>query len=100
MMYKEQNIPYKNPVALITIIIVGILLFSYTLYRAWHLAFTHDESLSFNLYIHASFNDVIAMKVPTANNHILNTLLMQLCYHLFGDYELSLRAPNLLSHII
>jgi len=36
----------------------------------------------------------------TANNHLLNTALMQLCSTLFGNSELSLRLPNVLAHAV
>jgi uncharacterized membrane protein len=36
----------------------------------------------------------------TANNHLLNTRLMQWCSILFGNSELSLRLPNILAHMI
>ena len=71
---------------------VGLLASS--VYRAATFPFTHDESLSF-----AIFNWEPAVGAA-ANNHLLNTWLMQWCSMLFGNWELSLRLPNVLAHMI
>lgn len=63
-----------------------------SVYRAATFPFTHDESLSFAGF---TWNPRWG---KTANNHLLNTWLMQLCSTLFGNSELSLRLPNLLAH--
>jgi len=83
-------------------VFIGMALFGYTVYRATHLSFTHDECETFKQYIYpgASFSDIIGMKVPTANNHILNTLLMSACYHTLGNAEWMLRLPNLAGHLL
>ncbi len=63
-------------------------------YRAATFPFTHDESLSF-----AIFNWDLGQGA-TANNHLLNTLLMQGCARLFGHSEFALRLPNVLAHVM
>lgn len=67
------------------------LLFFYVIYRAFNLSFTHDESLSFNIL----YGDI--ERAWSANNHLLNTLLMGVFSFLFGNSELSLRMPNLIA---
>ncbi len=68
-----------------------LLLFLYILFRAVHLSFTHDESLSFRILLgEASWRH-------TANDHWLNTFLMRCSRSLFGDGELALRLPNVLA---
>jgi hypothetical protein len=72
----------------------GLIFFIYIIIRAFTLSFTHDESLSYSLIIgDKTFTD-------TANNHILNTYLMQLCGILFGYSEFSLRLPNVSAFIL
>jgi len=55
------------------------------------LSFTHDESLSF-FSSQGEGNQLFS-----SNNHPINTLLMSLFSFVFGDSELSLRMPNVLS---
>ncbi|MBD3334777.1 MAG: hypothetical protein GF355_04620, partial [Candidatus Eisenbacteria bacterium] len=68
-----------------------ILVFGYLCLRAALLSFTHDESLSY--FIIAGRGSVW----HSANNHLLNSLLMWIAKKLFGSGELSLRLPNLLA---
>ena len=70
------------------------LLFIYCILRASHIAFTHDEALSYNL---VKDGDYFAY---TANNHLLNTWLMALSGAVFGESELSLRLPNVLLFLV
>ncbi len=73
------------------LIILFTSLFVYVILRAYLLSFTHDESLSYT---------IVEGKITwgkTANNHLLNTLLMSLSSSLFGMSELGLRLPNVLS---
>lgn len=65
-----------------------------SVYRAATFPFVHDESLSFSIFNWSPGEAV------TANNHLLNTWLMQLCSKLLGNSELSLRLPNLLAHAL
>jgi hypothetical protein len=71
---------------------VGLLVSS--VYRAATFPFTHDESLSFAIF---SWEPAWG---AAANNHLLNTWLMQWCSMLFGHAELSLRLPNILAHVM
>lgn len=82
----------KISVGTLLIILVYIALFIYVVLRAYHLSFTHDESLSFSI-----INDSHSIVTTTANNHILNTFLMWVSSLLFGNSELALRLPNVLS---
>lgn len=86
----QKRTEYFNTDPKVILLPVCIFLFFYVLYRAWHLSFTHDEGLSYEL---AANGDFFAY---TANNHLLNTWLMALCSRLFGNSELSLRLPNVL----
>jgi hypothetical protein len=74
------------------LIACSIALLLSSIYRATTIPFTIDESLSFAIF---SWNPSWGAK---ANNHLLNTTLMQWCSVLFGNSELSLRLPNVLAH--
>lgn len=75
------------------VILIGVILLSYTATRAYKLSFTHDESLSF-LAIHRMSG------FENANTHILNSGLMKVFSLLFGNSELSLRSPALIAHLM
>lgn len=77
---------------LITLILLAI--FVYIILRAINLSFTHDESLSFQIIM--GDKDFAG----TANNHLLNSLLMKISSTVFGTSELALRLPNLLAFIL
>jgi len=69
-------------------------LFALVVYRAIHLSFTHDESLSYEII--KGNTDLKG----TANYHYLNTVLMNISSVLFGDSEISLRLPNVISYLV
>lgn len=71
--------------------------FVYVVLRAIYIPLTHDEALSFSLFVPKNIFDIIGY-VETygmPNNHILNTLLIKATTFLFGDSTLSIRLPNL-----
>ncbi len=70
--------------------------FVYVAIRASLVPLSFDESITFFYYIHqAEFWPGIAHW--DANNHILNSLLGAISYSIFGDSELAIRLPNVLS---
>ena len=69
-------------------------MFVYVLLRAHSLSFTHDESITYTIVAGDPSWE------RTANHHILNTLLMKVCYRLWGGDELPLRLPNVLSFLL
>ena len=74
---------------------VAISLFAYILYRALHLSFVHDESLTYSIL----FGNKVFEE--SANNHLLNTALMRYILTNTGrDDEGLLRLPNVLSFIL
>lgn len=74
------------------LLLASLALLASSVYRAATFPFTHDESLSFAIF---SWQPAWG---KTANNHLLNTLLMKWCSKIFGNSELSLRLPNLAAH--
>jgi len=57
------------------------------------MAITLDEGHTFKIL------EGNALMAATANNHFLNTWLMNVCRFFFGDSELSLRLPNIIGFI-
>lgn len=76
------------------LIILSLVILVYLITRATTLSFTHDESLSYTIITGDN-----SWK-HTANNHLLNTLLMRTTNSLFGNSELALRLPNILAFIV
>jgi len=68
-------------------------------YRAYVIPFTHDEASTWlnyrNLNVWSCYSN--AQCWGTANNHWLNTFLMQRSSALFGDQVWALRLPNVLA---
>lgn len=79
----------------ISIVLPLLFVFIYVCVKASATSFTHDESLSYLLITGKESN-----YADTANHHLLNTWLMKICYHLFGNSEFSLRLPNILAFIL
>jgi hypothetical protein len=77
----------------------GLLFLALAVLKAYYSPFTHDESLSYNLYAGYSVPDIISYvrTYGLTNNHVLNTLLLKLCGAVFGSSTLGLRLPNLLA---
>jgi 4-amino-4-deoxy-L-arabinose transferase-like glycosyltransferase len=71
------------------------------LYRAVHLSFTHDESLSYLTFHDKSLGDLFLNFScwQSANNHILNTILFKASISLFGLSDFAMRLPNLLAFL-
>jgi len=78
-------------ISCIILVLCSAALFGYVSYRAVHLSFVHDESLSFTIVL----GDPTWK--TTANHHPLNTRFMIWCLRTFGNSEASLRLPNVLS---
>ncbi len=79
---------------------IALLLLAYTTYRACVLSLTIDEAFTYVHFVPQSFLDIVLYRVNvTANNHILNTLLIKLFTSFFGNSELIIRLPSLLGHV-
>ena len=89
-----QQINTKNKFVYLPLVIIFIALFLYVFLRANSVSFTHDEGISYKI-VKGDHG-----WARTANNHVLNTFLMSRCSALFGDTELSLRLPNVLSFLV
>lgn len=87
--------------SLLPFLVLSLLLFSYTFYRAYSFSLTCDEGSTFLNHLDRGFFD--CMFNPdcwaAANNHLLNTKGMAVSASLFGPSEWALRLPNLLLHL-
>src|SRR5687768_13699820 len=96
-MKQTTPLAFQNPAVLLCFFL-GFLLLGYTSYRAYVLSFTFDESFSYTAYATRTVPEILGFYLPTANNHLLNSLLMKLSDNLFGNHPFALRLPNLLAH--
>ena len=71
-------------------------LWVYIILRAIYSPFVFDEATTFLLYVHN--NKIIPGDAyVSANNHVLNTVLTWVSYHILGPEEWQLRLPNVLA---
>jgi hypothetical protein len=68
------------------------------LYRAATQSFTIDESFTFLHYVNVSFSQAISEY--SANNHVLQSLLMRVFRRLLGRSELVMRLPTLIGCVL
>lgn len=87
-----------NLALLWAIIAIAICLAGLTIARMCLIPITHDEALSYQ-YVLGSYCDIVQCNPPSANNHILHTLLAKAFVSLFGDNLFALRLDNLLALI-
>lgn len=82
------------------LLLISLILFAYSIARAYLVPFAHDESLTYLNAVDVPISDVLSLRFKDANNHPLNTWGMFVFSRLFGDSELSLRFPNLIAHLL
>ncbi len=82
------------------ILAAGLII--YTSSRAVLLGLTCDEASTYFSHVPNSIWSCFFSEScwSDANNHLLNTFLMQLSIGIFGTSELTLRLPNLLGHLV
>src|ERR1700749_4924389 len=78
-------------VAAISFIVVAL--------RSYLVPFNHDETASFFMFIQSG-NYMPFYSNTDANNHVLNSFLSNMCFHIFGSSPFSLRLPNLLGFVV
>ena len=79
--------------------ISATLLFFVVAFRSYFVPFNHDEAATFFMYIQSGKYMPFYSQVD-ANNHVLNSFLGNICFHLFGSSPFSLRLPNLLGFVV
>jgi hypothetical protein len=80
-------------------LITSVISFIVIALRSWLVPFNHDETATFFMYVQSG-NYMPFYSIADANNHVLNSFLSNVCFHLFGSSPFSLRLPNLLGFII
>lgn len=79
--------------------IVCALVFVLICLRAFFIPFSHDETSTFFFYIQSGQYLPYKSHAYT-NNHVLNSALANICYHIAGSHRFVLRIPNLLAFIV
>ncbi len=67
--------------------------------RAFCIPFSHDEAATFFFYVQSDNYLPYHAHIYT-NNHVLNSALTNLCYHLLGSHRFGLRLPNIFSFLL
>ncbi len=78
---------------------VSAVVFVLIVLRAFFIPFSHDEAATFFFYVQT--NDFLPYQAHIyTNNHVLNSALATLCYHIAGSHRFVMRLPNVLSFIL
>ena len=96
----EYSANAKNNSATGLLIILGILIFSYTVIRAFLLAITWDEAYTYLEFVRNGKFIPDKFDQMSANNHLLNTWLDIFFVKCFGVNEFVLRLPSLFGHLL
>jgi len=91
----------KKSTYCLLVLITGVFFLFYIATRANRLSMTHDESSTTNV-VDGSYMDIMfsPSMFGTANNHVVNSLLLKKSVQVFGWHEWSIRLPNVLSFVI
>jgi len=79
--------------------LLGVM-FILLVYKAIHLPVTNDEVPAAVHYMNFSVWEIMMFPDHEPNNHILNTLLVKLFVFIFGNHQIVIRLPNLLSFLV
>lgn len=88
MLLKEKNL----------YIVFVLSLFSYLAVKSILSPLVYDEAITFMVYVQRG-ESLPGQGFWSANNHVLNSILIWCSYHLFGTGEIALRLPNLLAFL-
>jgi hypothetical protein len=89
-----------DSIATYSLIIIGVLLFTYTCTRACILSITWDEAFSYLEFVRTGIVFPERYGDMSANNHLLYTGLEIYLTNLLGTAEWVLRLPSLAAHIL
>lgn len=91
----------KKSVYHLLVVLTGVFFLLYIGTRANRLSMTHDESSTTNV-VDGSYSDIMfsPSMFGSANNHIVNSMLLKKSVALFGWHEWSIRLPNVLFFVI
>src|SRR5207249_4931808 len=77
----------------------GFIVFVIVCLRAYFIPFSHDETATFFFYVQSDNYLPYSAHVYT-NNHVLNSALANICWHIGGSHRFVLRIPNILAFIV
>jgi hypothetical protein len=89
-----------NRLGFLLMLLIGIVVIGFITTKATVASFTHDESYTYNSFVHDSFMNILSYKNSYTNNHLLNTLMMKYSEAMLGNSELALRLPNLIMLLV
>ncbi|MEO6037311.1 MAG: hypothetical protein ABIQ93_02790 [Saprospiraceae bacterium] len=94
--------PSSNRLPLAVSCLLALAILVYTGIRAVKVGFTHDEASSYMNLLHESVKDLFfnERNWRAANNHLINTLCMQVGDHFFGAEEWALRWASLVAGLL
>ncbi len=102
--YQKTSVLKTNQSSILFLLLVvfSMLLLAYTGYRSWALCMTHDESATWRYFREMGFFEAINKETSwhSANNHLLNTFLLQRSLEVFGQADWVIRLPNVLAHAL
>ncbi|MBK9283553.1 MAG: hypothetical protein IPM51_04455 [Sphingobacteriaceae bacterium] len=79
--------------------LLAFIVFVIICLRAFFIPFSHDEASTFFFYIQSD-NFLPYQAHVYTNNHILNSALANLCYHIAGSHRFVLRLPNVFAFVL
>lgn len=79
--------------------LLSFIIFIVVCLRAFCIPFSHDETATFFFYVQSDNYLPYSAHVYT-NNHVLNSALTNICYHILGSHRFVLRIPNILAFIV
>jgi len=79
--------------------VLGTTFFLYVLIRAIYVGATIDEITTIQGVTDLSYLDILSNAFPTANNHIVNTILIKALFSFKVNFLLIARFPNIISFI-
>ncbi len=80
-------------------IVITIVSLTLVVVRSVLVPLSHDEAATFFFFIQSG-NYMPFYSQVDANNHVLNSFLGNVCFHVFGSSPLALRLPNILGFIM
>ena len=93
------NRPYLFSPFNIIFAAIAIIALVIVIVRGAIVPLSHDEAATFFFFIQSGQYMPFFSHLD-ANNHVLNSFLGNICFHLFGSSPLSLRLPNIFGFII
>lgn len=99
---RKRNLSKIEKRISLIIVLLAVCMGAYVLIRSTYIGTIMDEARTISQYVSMSYSDV-AFSVTSANNHVLNTLLMKLILSIYSSpnfFTLISRVPNILGYLL